>query len=128
MADSHLFLNPQRSPAPLGPAPGRAPLAFHRLLPGYAPTPLVDAPQLAASLGIGQVWVKAESQRLGLPAFKILGASWAVARVLDSQFGLDSSQCASFDEFAAQAARLRPLTFAAATDGNHGRAVARMAA
>src|SRR5262249_61079153 len=98
------------------------PLAFHRLLPGYAPTPLIEAPQLAAALGIGQVWVKAESQRLGLPAFKILGASWAVARVLDSQFGVDATQCAAFDEFAPQAARRRPLTFAAATDGNHGRA------
>ena len=56
--------------------------AFHRSLPGYAPTPLVPVPALAAELGVGQVLVKDESSRLGLPAFKVLGASWACERVL----------------------------------------------
>jgi diaminopropionate ammonia-lyase len=76
----------------------RAALAFHRGLPGYAPTPLHD---------VGGVRVKDESHRLGLPAFKVLGVSWAVERAL----------------------RERPdvHTLIAASAGNHGRAVAHVA-
>ena len=81
---------------------------FHRSLPGYAPTPLVDVPALAAELGVGRVLIKDESDRLGLPAFKALGASWAVHRVVDAHPD-------------------HALTLVAATDGNHGRAVARFA-
>lgn len=81
-------------------------LAFHRSLPDYAPTPLVEVPELAAELGVSGMWVKDESSRLGLPAFKALGASWACHRVLERAPGS------------------RLVT---ATDGNHGRAVARMA-
>ena len=66
-------LNPQYSPAAVPPPSGEA-LAFHRALPGYAPTPLRD-------LG-GGVWLKDESDRFGLPAFKVLGVSWAVERAL----------------------------------------------
>ena len=64
--------------------PGRVGQArsFHRSLPGYAPTPLVRVPALAAELGVGRVLVKDESYRLGLPAFKVLGASWACHRAL----------------------------------------------
>jgi diaminopropionate ammonia-lyase len=74
-------------------------LRFHRSLPGYEPTPLRD---------LGGALLKDESNRLGLPAFKILGASWAVERLL----------------------RERPEvhTLCAASAGNHGRAVARAAA
>src|SRR5438067_13601187 len=56
--------------------------AFHASLPGYAPTPLTEVPALAGELGAGRVFVKDESARLGLPAFKVLGASWAVRRLL----------------------------------------------
>jgi diaminopropionate ammonia-lyase len=110
------------------PPPTRAPLALHRLLPGYTPTPLIAAPRLASTLGIGKVWVKDESSRLGLPAFKILGASWAVACALADRLGEDQLRYDSFGELVGRAAALRPLTLAAATEGNHGRAVARMAA
>jgi diaminopropionate ammonia-lyase len=55
--------------------------AYHARLPGYAPTPLAEVPALAAELGVGRVFVKDESARLGLPAFKVLGASWAVRQV-----------------------------------------------
>jgi diaminopropionate ammonia-lyase len=91
--------------APSGHAAAPA-LAFHRSLPGYAPTALVELPALAEELALGRVLVKDESARLGLPAFKVLGASWACHRVLRDHPG----------------ARL-----VTATDGNHGRAVARMA-
>jgi diaminopropionate ammonia-lyase len=82
-------------------------MAFHGSLPGYVPTPLIDVPALAAELSVGRVLVKDESARLGLPAFKVLGASWACQQVQ---------------------ARHPGAHFVAATDGNHGRAVARMAA
>lgn len=88
------------------PAPAGA-RAFHAALPGYAPTRLTELPSLATELGVGRVFVKDESDRLGLPAFKALGASWAVHRALAERTG--------------------PVTLVAATDGNHGRAVARMA-
>lgn len=94
------------------PAPSQV-RAFHASLPGYAPTPLIELPSLAGELRVGRVFVKDESSRLGLPAFKALGASWAVHRALA--------------ERAAHGAEPGPVTLVAATDGNHGRAVARAA-
>ena len=61
--------------------------AFHAALPGYAPTPLTELPALAVELGVGRLFVKDESARLGLPAFKILGASWAVNCALSKHGG-----------------------------------------
>jgi diaminopropionate ammonia-lyase len=88
--------DPARVPSPAPDAP-----RFHAGLPGYAPTPVRD---LRPGL-----WVKDESNRLGLPAFKILGASWA-ARSLLGEPPYDPE-----------------IELVAATDGNHGRAVARVA-
>jgi diaminopropionate ammonia-lyase len=104
----------------------RDPLEVHRRLPGYAPTPLVPCLGLAADLGVGELWVKDESSRLGLPAFKMLGASYACYQVLVEKLGYEP-EWTSIDELAAAVAALGRLTFCAATDGNHGRAVARMA-
>jgi diaminopropionate ammonia-lyase len=87
---------------------------FHRGLAGYAPTRLVDLPALAAGLGVGRLLVKDESHRLGLPAFKSLGASWAIHRALHDRLRSD-----------AEGPSGTPVTLVAATDGNHGRAVAR---
>jgi diaminopropionate ammonia-lyase len=118
-----LIQDPARIPRDRAGA-SRDPLEFHRRLPGYRPSPLVDAPSLAAELELGAVWVKDESSRLGLPSFKILGASWAVYCALDEHIG-GFGAGATIDVLRA---RLDPnLTLAAATDGNHGRAVARMA-
>ena len=103
------------------------PRAFHRRLPGYEPTPLVDATGIAADLGLGRVWVKDESSRLGLPAFKMLGASWATYRAVTAHLGVDVEPWASVEDLAERLTPHRPLRLAAATDGNHGRAVARMA-
>ena len=66
-------------------------------------------PAVAAELGVGRVFVKDESARMGLAAFKVLGASWAVHQVLSRR---DTAG---------------PVTLMAATDGNHGRALAWMA-
>jgi diaminopropionate ammonia-lyase len=106
----------------------RAPLRFHRLLPGYEETSLVDAPELAEALDVGKVFVKDESSRLGLPAFKILGASWAVYKALEERVGEDRfGGWETIDDLRAKIEPLRPPTLVAATDGNHGRAVARVA-
>jgi diaminopropionate ammonia-lyase len=109
-----------------GLASPREALSVHRRLPGYAPTPLVACPDLAAELGVGALWVKDESTRLGLPAFKMLGASYATYRMLMGRLGHEV-QWRTADELAAACAPLGRLTFCAATEGNHGRAVARMA-
>src|ERR671918_762870 len=77
-----LLVNHGTKPLPAGARPGPEVQAFHRRLPGYAPTPLHDMPALAEAAGVGRVLVKDESSRMGLPAFKILGASWATYRVL----------------------------------------------
>ena len=111
-----------------GPAPDQAPLAFHRRLPGYAKTPLVDAPGIAETLGVGKVWVKDESARLGLPAFKVLGASWAVYKALLERLpGDEFGGWETVEELREKLEPLRPLALVAATDGNHGRALARVA-
>jgi diaminopropionate ammonia-lyase len=124
---SRLSVNHRTSPLPAGARPGSAVHAFHQRLPGYAPTPLREMPALAASCGVGRVLVKDESSRLGLPAFKILGASWATYRVLCDRLGGEPEWTTLDDLAAVVAERLGPLRLVAATDGNHGRAVARMA-
>jgi diaminopropionate ammonia-lyase len=123
-----LLVNKAAHPAEAMAPPTRAPLDLHRRLPGYAVTPLVEVPELARANGVAGVWVKDESWRLELPAFKMLGASWAVYRAAAERLGHDPEPWSSLDELRTKIDPLRPLTLVAATDGNHGRAVARMAA
>jgi len=116
-----------RLPSAAGDDPG-TPLAFHRTLPGYAPTPLRELPALAASLGVGRLLVKDESARLGLPAFKILGASYAISRALSARLGIAGAlPLAELRQRLAASPDGRALRLVTATDGNHGRAVARTA-
>jgi diaminopropionate ammonia-lyase len=91
-------------------APSRQTLDFHRSLDRYAATPLMDLPALARDLNVGRVVAKDESSRLGLPAFKALGASWAIERILRTHAETSGT-----------------TTIVTATDGNHGRAVAHFA-
>src|SRR5829696_1659337 len=108
--------------------PDRSPLRFHRRLPGYEETPLVGAPGLADAMGVGKVLVKDESGRLGLPAFKILGASWAAYRALEERLPEGTfGDWETVEELKERIEPLRPLDLVAATDGNHGRALARVA-
>jgi diaminopropionate ammonia-lyase len=97
---------------------------FHRSLPGYSITPLHSLPELAEKLGLGHVLLKDESNRLGLPAFKILGASWASYRLIASKCNLPLT--VSLDELGA-AAREQGIRLVTCTEGNWGRAIARMA-
>jgi diaminopropionate ammonia-lyase len=105
---------------------GPEPRAFHRTMPGYEPTPLVALGAVADRIGVGEVWMKDESWRLELPSFKILGGSWAVCRLVMQRTGRDEEQSA-FPELVEAARQLQPMTLCTATDGNHGRGVARMA-
>jgi diaminopropionate ammonia-lyase len=81
---------------------------FHRSLPGYQPTPLYKLPALASNVNVRELWVKDESERMGLKAFKVLGAAYAISKMLKEL--------------------PKDTVFCTATDGNHGRAVAWSAA
>ena len=116
-----------RAPAGGGTVGAGEVLAFHRRLPGYEPTPLLSAPSMAERLGVGSLLLKCESARFGLPSFKMLGASWATYRALSERLGEDPEPWSDVHDLARRIAGLRPLSLVAATDGNHGRAVARMA-
>ncbi len=79
-------------------------LVFHTKLKGYHPTPLVHLPLLSKKYNVGNIYVKDESHRFGLNAFKVLGASYAIHQALKKNPNI--------------------VCFCTATDGNHGRAVA----
>ena len=90
MTSVEIYLNPAAQPAV--PSAGfrpesRLPAETHRSLPGYQPTELRSCPVLAAALGVRTVLVKNESERLGLPSFKILGASWAALTTVQAAWG-----------------------------------------
>lgn len=78
--------------------------AFHESLPEYDPTPLVSLGSLAQAIGVKGVYIKDESKRFGLNAFKALGASYAVHCLLEENPAIEE--------------------IVTATDGNHGRGVA----
>jgi len=98
---------------------------FHRQIPGYRQSPLRSLPGLAAMIGVAGIWVKDESVRLSLNSFKVLGGSFAIYRFIQHRLGLDGAAL-TFEELISDAtrAKLGDLTFATATDGNHGRGVA----
>lgn len=107
------------------PGIGRKVRKLHRAILGGRMSPLKSLDNLSTFLGLGNIWVKDESQRLTLNSFKVLGGSYAVYSLLKEKLGIEDQ-----DEFfaaladPATAARLQGITFAAATDGNHGRGVA----
>lgn len=103
-ASPRFRINPFREELPSRAGSPGAARGFHASVPGYHPTRLVRLDGLARETGLGAVYVKDESSRFGLGAFKALGASWAVQKLL------------------VRGDRL--TTLASATDGNHGRAVA----
>ncbi len=101
-------------------------MAFHQSLDGYQPTPLVSLVKTAACLGVKEILVKDESHRFGLNAFKALGASYAIYRFLKEKWEAQFSEVFDTSIFhdPVKLTKLGSFTFCAATDGNHGRAVA----
>jgi diaminopropionate ammonia-lyase len=98
---------------------------MHRGLPGYAETPLRRLTEVERRLGLAQVHLKDEAGRLGLPAYKVLGASWATWRVLQRMFSL--GPWTSLEQLRNELVGKPRLRLVTATDGNHGRGVARTA-
>ena len=102
---------------------------FHRQLPGYRMSPLKGLSNLAAKLGLGGIWVKDESARLDLRSFKVLGGSYAIYKLIQKRLGLEDQELTFADlTDGSTKEKLGDITFAAATDGNHGRGVAWSAA
>lgn len=99
--------------------------AFHQQLPGYCATPLVSLQGLAKAFGVGEIWVKDESSRFNLKAFKVLGGSYAIARLICRKLNLSLEET-HYNAIVGEEVRKRlgPMTFTTATDGNHGRGVA----
>ena len=98
---------------------------FHQSFPEYSVTPLVKLAVLAKELGVQSIYVKDESYRFGLNAFKVLGGSYAIAREIGRLLGLKEEELTLGRLLAPDVKeRLGTLTFVTATDGNHGRGVA----
>ncbi len=98
---------------------------FHSGIPGYGVTPLVSLNALADKIGTERFFVKDESRRFGLNAFKGLGGSYAIASHICKTLGLvpgkDTFSMLTSPEYAD---KIKSMTFITATDGNHGRGVA----
>ena len=91
-------------------------LDFHKALNGYKPTPLRSLNSLANTLGIKEFYVKDESFRFGLNAFKGLGGSYALGRLIAERTGKKVGDMSGIPAGS--------MTFVTATDGNHGRGIA----
>ncbi|NMM61914.1 diaminopropionate ammonia-lyase [Clostridium sp. P21] len=98
---------------------------FTKTIPGYEPTPLANLKNMAKHLGLNNVFVKDESYRFGLNAFKVLGGSFAMTRYIASKTGRKVSEL-DFETLTSDKLReeFGQATFYTATDGNHGRGVA----
>lgn len=123
-----LNINPDLTPI-LSPAAVADVRRFHQSLPRYQPTPLVSLPGLAQKLGVGAIFIKDESHRFGLNAFKGLGASYAMATIIASYVNAAEADL-NYQFLTSPAVRnhIKDLVFITATDGNHGKGVAWAAA
>ena len=112
-------------PEMLSPDAVKEVIAFHRSMPMYLPTPLVELPGLARKVGVGNIFVKDESRRFGLNAFKGLGGAYAIAKIISNLVG-EGKKCLDFGLITSESVRtkIRDITFVTATDGNHGKGVA----
>ena len=99
--------------------------SFHKSFPQYQVTPLAKLSNMAELLGLGGVYVKDESYRFGLNAFKVLGGSFAMAKYIAKETGRDVSEL-DYETLTSEKLReeFGQATFFTATDGNHGRGVA----
>ncbi len=98
---------------------------YHASFPQYSRTPLAALDKLAASLGVAGIYVKDESYRFGLNAFKVLGGSYAMARFIAQRTNRDVADLGYGQLTSPEVKKeLGDYTFFTATDGNHGRGVA----
>lgn len=108
-----------------GPENAKKVRAFHASFPEYAVTPLAQLDGLAKELHVANIWVKDESYRFGLNAFKVLGGSYTIGNYLAHRLGMDISEL-SYEKLISKEVhdKIGDITFVTATDGNHGRGVA----
>ncbi|MFA6877673.1 MAG: diaminopropionate ammonia-lyase [Fusobacterium sp.] len=101
---------------------------FHKTLPNYKATPLVNLKDLSKHYGVKNIWIKDESKRFGLNAFKVLGGSYAMGKYLSKRLNKPMKEL-PFNVLISDEVKkeLGDITFVTATDGNHGRGVAWMA-
>ena len=99
--------------------------AFHKQLPGYRPTELIALKKLAKHWGVGDIFMKDESTRFGLKAFKVLGGSYAVGQLICRELGVRLEDT-DYNYLVSDAVRTQidGMTLTTATDGNHGRGIA----
>ena len=90
---------------------------LHTALDAYNVTPLVELKNFKS---VRSIFIKDESQRFGLKAFKALGGIWAIYTVISRELGLENPMLA---EIFNRRAELSKLTFITTTDGNHGKGV-----
>ena len=98
-------------------------MQFHKSFPQYCVTPLASLDNLANKLAVGGIYVKDESFRFGLGSFKALGCTYAIASFIAQKLGRPIEEL-NYKTLPQAAKQLGEFTFFAATDGNHGRAVA----
>ena len=100
-------------------------IKFHKSFPAYMKTPLTELKNLAAYVGVSEIYVKDESYRFGLNSFKALGGSYAIGKYLASHLKKEIEEL-PFEKMVSREIKeeLGDLTFVSATDGNHGRGVA----
>lgn len=131
----YIFHNPNRSDVghlhaedvlALGCGAEAAPLAYLVQCPVHQKTSMVALPTLAASLRIASIHVKDESTRLGLGSFKALGGAYAVIRAIHAEAAAQLKRDVSIEELMSAPVKeiASSMTFACATDGNHGRSLA----
>lgn len=98
---------------------------FHESFPVYQETPLVRLNRLAGELGVAGIYVKDESFRFGLNAFKVLGGSYAIGNYIAKKLGMDIDEL-PYEKMVSKEIKEKTgeITFISATDGNHGRGVA----
>lgn len=100
-------------------------ISFHKSFPIYQPTPLVPLKDLAQKLGVKNIYLKDESYRFGLNAFKAMGGSYAMAKYMAEELGMDVEDL-PYEKLISPEIKekLGDVCFVTATDGNHGRGVA----
>lgn len=127
-----MYMNPSRKESgkgadlsALSPASAEEVRKYHATFKEYRPTPLTALPGLAKTLGLKGLYLKDESKRFGLNAFKVLGGSYAMGRYLGETLGKKRESLSRDDLASPQTkAAAGDLTFITTTDGNHGRGLA----
>ncbi len=121
----HETKNPSKAKEMFPEEAAKLALRLHSQMPGYEVTRLAAYSNLAKMLGVGGIFVKNEGERMELNSFKVMGGSFALFKYFQDLLNLKDDQL-SFDYLTSDDIKKKvgKITFASATDGNHGRGVA----